>query len=608
MAVRYDPLLAARLAWELRERYARRSVAAVGLGPDGWTAALAFGDGSTLWCFLHPQAGQIVPDAHSPLASLLADRSQWRRALRRGMVRAGGWRWHVFRHLVVQEIETPPDERLLLLALSSGGSARARLALELPRNRRNALLLEPARIGERAPESSGRDAPWSIRDVLRPGPARHAPGQAYREPRSRRSGAVEPLSLSEWTDCLSSVGPEDRRAEALQQIALTSALNIDYILTGGSIPDSEEDAAGPSGQVLGPRSTLAAAYARYLEVRQEARCHLLPRPWGLQPYTHRLGDAAAVPIETLLAGMVCAAAAGGVAPPSPAEATPSDTADLRGALQRRHRRLCRRRNALRARLSDAQEADRLREAGHLILANVRNVRRGATSVDLPDFEGSRRTITLDPALGPAENAERYYRRAARQERAAQRLPADVEALDREIAEIEAGLDRLGSGAEPDADLLRLAGFRDRRTEPRRAAQGAGGGPPPGRIPFRRYRTSGGLEVRVGRSSKDNDALTFKHASPDDIWLHARQAPGAHVVLRWGRRDQNPPERDLREAAVLAAVHSDARHSGVVAVDWTRRKYVRKPRRAAAGAVTAERLRTLFVEPDEAAAQRLRFTT
>jgi predicted ribosome quality control (RQC) complex YloA/Tae2 family protein len=109
---------------------------------------------------------------------------------------------------------------------------------------------------------------------------------------------------------------------------------------------------------------------------------------------------------------------------------------------------------------------------------------------------------------------------------------------------------------------------------------------------------------VGRGARQNDDLTFHHSAPDDIWLHVREAPGAHVILRWGR-EGNPPARDLEEAAVLAALGSDARHAGVVPVDWTRRKYVRKPRKAAPGAVIPGRVQTLFVEPDPGVEERLR---
>ncbi len=78
-----------------------------------------------------------------------------------------------------------------------------------------------------------------------------------------------------------------------------------------------------------------------------------------------------------------------------------------------------------------------------------------------------------------------------------------------------------------------------------------------------------------------------------------------MVLRWGKKEENPPQRDLLEAAVAAAVNSGARHSGTVAVDWTRRKYVRKLRKAPPGTVTVERVKTLFVEPDPKLVERLR---
>jgi predicted ribosome quality control (RQC) complex YloA/Tae2 family protein len=117
------------------------------------------------------------------------------------------------------------------------------------------------------------------------------------------------------------------------------------------------------------------------------------------------------------------------------------------------------------------------------------------------------------------------------------------------------------------------------------------------LPYKCYRTTGGLEVRVGRNSRANDQLTFHHASPNDIWLHARDVAGAHVVLRWHDRDNNPPARDIAEAAALAALHSRGRTSRIVPVDWTRRKYVRKPRKAPPGQVVIERAKTLFAEPD-----------
>jgi predicted ribosome quality control (RQC) complex YloA/Tae2 family protein len=127
------------------------------------------------------------------------------------------------------------------------------------------------------------------------------------------------------------------------------------------------------------------------------------------------------------------------------------------------------------------------------------------------------------------------------------------------------------------------------------------------LPYREYRTSGGLEIRVGRGSRANDELTFRRSRPTDVWLHARDVAGAHVILRWERPDENPPAAAIAEAAVLAALFSRARTSGTVAVDWTRRKYVRKPRKSAPGLVIPERVRTVFVEPDPALERQLRRT-
>ena len=172
---------------------------------------------------------------------------------------------------------------------------------------------------------------------------------------------------------------------------------------------------------------------------------------------------------------------------------------------------------------------------------------------------------------------------------AERLFAEVRSMERAIDKLPARIRRL----EEDANAFTRAPSEKRATDRTRRA-----------APFRTYVSSGGLEIWVGRGAKSNDQLTFRESAPNDVWLHARGATGAHVVLRWSR-DERPPATDLEEAAQLAAWHSRARGSAVVPVDWTRRKYVRKPRGGAPGLVIVARADTIMARPDAIGEKRLR---
>ena len=179
--------------------------------------------------------------------------------------------------------------------------------------------------------------------------------------------------------------------------------------------------------------------------------------------------------------------------------------------------------------------------------------------------------------------------------AATRLYATARSMERALAQLP---ERLAASARPTVDT-------GADTPPASASAGRSvRSSHPGPSVFRTYRSSGGLDIWVGRGAASNDELTFHAAAPEDVWLHARDNAGAHVVLRW-LHDDAPPERDLGEAAMLAAWHSRSRGSAVVPVDWTRRKYVRKPRGAAPGLVVVQRCRTVFARPDAQLERALR---
>ncbi len=527
---------------------------------------LAFDDGATLVVFLHPEDGYVLLDG--PLA-------------------AGSFT--PLRGLSIGRVIAPPDERQLEVELAGRrGGVRQRLVFELPANRRNAILVD-----------STDDRAQAVLSVRVAGRRPVRPGSTYERRSGARRFAQAPPTVTEWRDVLGGVPPDALRGFLLREIAYTSAINVDYVLGEGT---TEREA-----------TRLEHAHTRYASLRADpgAEGWLVPRKWGRQPYPFSLFDPGATSAASLLAAMrlafddarpgITERAVGSGEDAGRVErlrvldrGTDLDRAAVIDALERRARHLERRRAALERELRRGPDAAELQSIGDLILARLNEVRRGDSVARVRDFEGRERDIELDPRLAPAANAERYYQQAGRRRRAEADLPARIARLDSKIRRVREQAVRVADDAGRDPSLLeaswRLAGGRHERTrrQPRRSPS----------LPYRTYASSGGLEIRVGRGARHNDALTFHHSAPEDIWLHARQSKGAHVILRWGRADANPPQRDLLEAAVAAAVHSEARHSGTVAVDWTRRKYVRKPRKAAPGAVTPDRVTTLFVEPDE----------
>jgi predicted ribosome quality control (RQC) complex YloA/Tae2 family protein len=110
----------------------------------------------------------------------------------------------------------------------------------------------------------------------------------------------------------------------------------------------------------------------------------------------------------------------------------------------------------------------------------------------------------------------------------------------------------------------------------------------------RRESSDGFVLLVGKNSRQNEEVTFHQAAANDLWLHARGVPGAHVIVKSGGRPI--PETTLREAAALAAYYSQARENGSVAVDYTEQRYVRHMKSGGPGMVSYERERTLHVTP------------
>lgn len=559
--ITFDALLVHYLARELDQRLRARRVRRLRFDSEHRRFTVELDEERLVW-ELHPTRGWIrvvkpgsAPDRPEEAGEVPPQAAEgW-----------GGRTIRTQRRPRVRRVTAPLDDRILELEIDAGGPDRAsRFVVELMTNQWNVLAL--------APDGRIVSALWS-REA---GDRALRAGEVYSRPEGfePRVGLERPVGLDQWKRILEGVDPDGRAKALVRRVAWTSPVNAGPILQGGPGDHSTD------------RDGLEAAWHRYRELasRPEPHPHILELRHPA-PYPLPLPGTASRPVMSLLAAFDQVAATDVLAP------------ELRAALEDRLERVTRRA----ARLRDEAErapahARTLRQRADLLMARLPDVPRGSDTVELAGFDGDVVSLELDPALSPVENAEALYDRARRRERAAERLPSRVRAAVAERNRLEAFLDALDEGAVDPDELARW--IEDLRPAP-------GGGGRPGRsLPYRRFRSSGGLEIRVGRSGRANDQLTFHHSAPDDIWLHARDAAGAHVILRWNDRDQNPPKRDLLEAAVLAAVHSRARTSGTVPVDWTRRKYVRSPRKAPPGAVIPDRVSTVFVEPDLEVVDRL----
>jgi predicted ribosome quality control (RQC) complex YloA/Tae2 family protein len=265
--------------------------------------------------------------------------------------------------------------------------------------------------------------------------------------------------------------------------------------------------------------------------------------------------------------------------------------------------------------------------GDLLLANLSTAERTGARVRLLDYfaEGAPAIeIEIDEHATLQEEAARRFALYARAKRAAQEIDGRRAALAEELAALEATRDELERiAAARDADAL--AAFEETTSDKKGrgakatkagakahtrdiAGSAAGGGAKSAKsrkqaaesvAGARRYMSSDGYEILVGRAARDNDQLTFKVARPHDLWLHAADYPGSHVVVRNHARNADIPQRTVHEAAQLAAHFSQARGDAKVAVNYAQRKFLSKPRGAAPGLVRMSSFKTLLVEPREA---------
>ena len=244
-------------------------------------------------------------------------------------------------------------------------------------------------------------------------------------------------------------------------------------------------------------------------------------------------------------------------------------------------------------------AERLKQIGDLILSQARSIPPEAATMELTDYydpNGSVITVPLDPTLSAAENAEAYFRKYQKAISGAEALRdrlSEAKAKVRLLKKVLGSADSIASEAQIGElqEVLGEQGIHARKQEaPKKKKVSEFEGHRISRV------QSDGWEILVGQNSEANDYLLTRVARPSDWWVHVKASPSAHVVIRTNGKPEAVPRSVLHEAAELAARHSDSKHSSLVPVDYTLRKYVRKPKGAPAGKALYQNEKTIFITP------------
>ncbi len=249
----------------------------------------------------------------------------------------------------------------------------------------------------------------------------------------------------------------------------------------------------------------------------------------------------------------------------------------------------------------AEALDKYKLYGELLTANLHAVKKGMKSVEVINYyDGKTMTIPLAIDKAPNENAQHYYKRYNKAKTTLIKAKALIEENEADLAYLKQ-VRSLLECAETSDDVNQLSDelvdggyFKARARKRQKKAK---------KLPPLKYKSTEGVVILVGRNNYQNDELTTKKADKEHIWLHTKDIAGSHVIITKCFADI--AEQTIVEAAMIAAYHSDARHSSQVPVDFTEVKFVKKPRGAKPGMVIFTDNRTIYVNPQRDAVLAMR---
>jgi len=246
-------------------------------------------------------------------------------------------------------------------------------------------------------------------------------------------------------------------------------------------------------------------------------------------------------------------------------------------------------------IKKAENAEHYQKLGELLTANMHLVTKGdkeVTVIDYYDPDQKELRIDLNPNKTPSENAQSFFKTYTKLKTSKQIMEIEIIKTKEEIAYLEQLLQQIDVASPEDIEEireeLREEGYIKKQSTKKKYKN------KPKKPSPEEYTATDGTTILVGKNNKQNEYVTMRLANRNDIWLHTKDIPGSHVVIR----SQEPSEETLLEAAQLAAYFSKSQHSSSVPVDYTQIRHVKKPNGAKPGFVTYDHQKTLFVTPKE----------
>lgn len=263
---------------------------------------------------------------------------------------------------------------------------------------------------------------------------------------------------------------------------------------------------------------------------------------------------------------------------------------IRKNLQRNKKKLKKLSNELKA----TENADEYRIKGEVLTTYLYQIKRGMTKITLPNFYDNNKeiTISLSNQLSPSQNAQKYFKKYQKLKNAVTFINEQIELTKKEVAYLEEIQTQIELATPADLNdiktELQQEGYIKKKQQKSKHSSRVKINKPESFI------ASDGTEILVGKNNLQNEKLTLHTAKKTDIWLHAKNIPGSHVIIK----SNNPSDETLFEAAMLAAYFSKFRSSANVPIDYVQVKNIRKPNGSKPGFVIYEGQKTLTVTPTE----------